>query len=82
MENHLIKENGKKIELNTFYNSHNGYGKIAFKTVIKSEFSENEKIIGFVMFKLNYLIGYDKVELTKNNIGKNITLNECQYNQH
>lgn len=79
LENNLIKENGEKFQLNTFYNSNSGYSKIDFKTDIKSKYAKNEKIIGFVKFEINYLIGYDKVELTPNDIGKNITLNNCNY---
>ncbi|WP_264551057.1 hypothetical protein [Flavobacterium sp. N2038] len=79
LENNLIKENGEKFQLNTLYNSNNGYGKINLKTNIKSNYTKDEKITGFVKFEINYLIGYDKVELTLNDIGKNITLNDCNY---
>ena len=79
LENNLIKKNGEKFQLNTFYNSNSGYSKIDFKTDIKSKYAKNEKISGFVNFEINYLIGYDKVELTPNDIGKNITLNNCTY---
>lgn len=79
VENNLIKENGEKFELNTIYSSNSGYSKIDFEIDIKSEYSKNEKITGFVNFELNYLIGYDKVELTLSDIGKNITLNNCNY---
>ncbi|EGV43790.1 hypothetical protein BZARG_1198 [Bizionia argentinensis JUB59] len=79
IESNLLKENGEPFELNTFYNSNSGYGKINFKTDVKSEYAENEKISGFVEFELSYLIGYDKIELTLNDIGKTFTLNDCQY---
>lgn len=79
LENNLIKKNGEKFQLNTFYNSNSGYSKIDFKTDIKSKYAKNEKISGYVNFEINYLIGYDKVELTPNDIGKNITLNNCNY---
>lgn len=79
LESNLTKENGEKFELNTFYNSRSGYGELDFKTDIKSNFSKEDKVNGYVNFNLNYLVGYDKVELTSKDIGKKITLNNCSY---
>lgn len=79
LENNLIGESGEKFELNSFYNSHSGYGKVDFKTDIKSEFSDGNKVMGFVSFNLNYLVGYEKIELSSKDIGKEINLNNCSY---
>lgn len=79
IENKLLKANGEQLELKNFYDVNCGYGKISFKTSIKSNYTLNEKISGFLEFELNYLIGYDKIELTLKDIGKTITLNKCQY---
>lgn len=79
LENKLTKDNGEKFELNTFYNSLSGYGKIDFKIDVKSEFSKEEKLKGYAIFNLNYLIGYDKIELNPKDIGKKITINNCTY---
>ena len=79
LENKLTRDNGEKFELNTFYNSHSGYGKIDFKIDVKSKFSKEEKLKGYATFNFNYLIGYDKIELSSKDIGKNITLNNCDY---
>lgn len=79
VESNLTKANGDKFELYTFYNSNSGYGKVSFKIDVKSTYAESEKITGFVTFQFNYLVGYDKVELTRTDIGKTITLNNCQY---
>ena len=78
-ENNLSTTNGEKFKLYDIYNSRTGYGNVDFKIDVKSELSINEKISGSVTFKLNYLIGYDKIELTINDIGKNIILNNCKY---
>ncbi len=79
VENNLLKESGEKFELHTFYNSHSGYGKINFKTDIKSEYFSNQKVTGFVTFKLNYLVGYDKIELSTKDTGREFSLNDCNY---
>lgn len=79
LENKLTRDNGEKFELNTFYNSHSGYGKIDFKIDVKSEFSKEEILKGYVTFNFNYLIGYDKIELNSKDIGKKFTLNNCVY---
>ncbi len=79
LENNLSKESGEKFELHTSYNSNSGYGKIDFKTAIKSDLSNNEKLEGFVKFNLNYLVGYDKIELSANDIGRSFKLNNCSF---
>mgnify|MGYP000845399374 FL=1 len=75
----LFKTSGEQLELKKFYDVNCGYGEISFKAPIKSNYSANESISGFLKFELNYLIGYDKIELTLKDIGKTIILNKCQY---
>ena len=78
-KSNLSDESGRQFSIGNQHNSSNGYEKIEFRTNVKSKYGSSSHINGEVIYDIRFLIDYDIVELTNENIGEKFILNECEF---
>lgn len=78
-ESNLKYENGEKIELKSETSTSLSYQPLNLKIRTNKEIDSSQTISGSATFKIEYLTEYQKVKLSKANIGENFKIGTCEF---